>query len=91
MEIRRLKSFDINFLSRIEKADFSNYAKNNPVFPFLCKQDVFRKCSLKELKAMDQPDHVTSIIAFTVCKVIRKIITKMQFRYQTDVKQQTNR
>ena len=27
MEIRRLESFDMNFLSRVEQADFSNYAE----------------------------------------------------------------
>ena len=40
---------------------------------------------LKSFKAEDQPDHVTSVTAITVSKVIRKIITKMNFRYQTDV------
>ena len=25
----------------------------------------------------DQPDHVTSVIAITVCKVIQKLITEM--------------
>ena len=28
---------------------------------------------------MDQLDYVTSIIVITVCKVIRKLITKMDF------------
>ena len=37
------------------------------------------------LKAMHQLDHVTSVIGITVCKVILKIITKMDFRYQRDV------
>ena len=34
---------------------------------------------------MDQSDHRTSVIAFTMCKVIRKIITKIDFWYQTDL------
>ena len=34
---------------------------------------------------MDQPDHVTSVIAVTVCKVIRKRKTKVNFLYQIDV------
>ena len=37
------------------------------------------------MKAMNQVDHVTSVIAITVCEVIRKIIAKMVFRYHTDV------
>ena len=34
---------------------------------------------------MDQLDHVTSVIAITVCKIIQKIIIKMNYRYQADV------
>ena len=34
---------------------------------------------------MDQPDHVMSVNIITVCKIIRKVITKMNFRYQIDV------
>ena len=34
---------------------------------------------------MDQPDDLTSIIAITICEVIRKFVSKMDFRYQTDV------
>ena len=30
-------------------------------------------------------DHVTSVIAITVCKVIRKLVTQINFQYQTDV------
>ena len=41
-------------------------------------------------KAMDQLNHTTSVIAITVCKVIRKIITKMDFRYETDKKNTEN-
>ena len=36
-------------------------------------------------KAMNQLDHVTSVIAITVCKVIQKIKSKMDFPCQTDV------
>ena len=32
-----------------------------------------------QIKAIDQLGHVTSVIAITVCKVIRKIITKVDF------------
>ena len=32
---------------------------------------------------MDQRDHVTSVIAITVCKVIQKSISKIDFLYQT--------
>ena len=34
---------------------------------------------------MDQPDHVTSVIAITVCKFIQKLITKVDFSYQRDL------
>ena len=30
---------------------------------------------------MDQPDHVTSVIAIKVCKAIQKLITKIDFSY----------
>ena len=35
---------------------------------------------------MNQPDHVTSLIAIKVYKVILKLLTKMDFLYQIDVK-----
>ena len=35
------------------------------------------------VKAMDQPEHVTSVIAIAVCKVIQKLLTKIDFWYQT--------
>ena len=34
---------------------------------------------------MGQPYNVTSVIAIAVGKVTREIITKMNFRYETDV------
>ena len=34
---------------------------------------------------MDQLDHVKSVIAITVCKVIQKIITNMNNQYHTEV------
>ena len=37
-------------------------------------------------KAIDQPDHVISVIEITVYKVIKKSIIKMDFLYQTDGK-----
>ena len=33
---------------------------------------------------MGQPDYVTLVIIITVCKIIQKLITKMDFLYQTD-------
>ena len=37
------------------------------------------------LEAMDQTDHVTSVIEIKVCEVIEKLITKMDFRYQENL------
>ena len=34
---------------------------------------------------MNQSDHVLIVTAITVCDVIRKIVTKMDFLYQTDL------
>ena len=34
---------------------------------------------------MDQPDHVTLVIAITVCKVIFKLSTRIDFLHQTDL------
>ena len=31
---------------------------------------------------MDQPDHVTLVIAIRVCKVIKRLITKIDFSYE---------
>ena len=41
---------------------------------------------MKSLKAIDQLEHVQLVIAITVRKIAKKIITKMDFRYQTDAK-----
>ena len=38
---------------------------------------------------MNQPDHVTSVIAITVRKVIQKLITYTDFQYEIDVKKRT--
>ena len=38
--------------------------------------------SFSFFKTMGQPDHVTSIVATTVCKVSQKLITKIDFQYQ---------
>ena len=37
------------------------------------------------VKAMDQLDHVTAMIAITVCKVNQKLIIKIDLLYQTDL------
>ena len=37
------------------------------------------------LKVMDLTDHVTSVIAITVSKVIQKLITIIDFSWQTDL------
>ena len=36
------------------------------------------------LKAMDQLDHVTSVMTITVCKAVDKLITEIDFGCQTD-------
>ena len=36
-------------------------------------------------KAMKQPDHMYSAIAITVCKIIQKLIAKIDFWYQKDL------
>ena len=37
------------------------------------------------LRAMDHPETVTSVIEITVCKVIQKLLTKIDFLYQIDL------
>ena len=37
------------------------------------------------LKAMDQLNHVTSVITITVCKFIKKLITEIDFWYKIDL------
>ena len=42
-------------------------------------------------KAIDQLDHVMSVIAVTVRKVIQKLIIQMDFPYQTEVKKRAKK
>ena len=43
------------------------------------------------IKTMNQLNHMTSVIVITVCKVIQKIITKIDFWYQADIKKRPRR
>ena len=48
------------------------------------KWDIFRVVTVEwPLKAMDQPNHVTSVNEITVFKAIRKLLTEMDFLYET--------
>ena len=47
-------------------------------------------CVKNFLKAMDQLEHMTSICAIKLCKVIQKLLTKMYFWYQTDLNVRQN-
>ena len=44
----------------------------------------------KGLKAIDQRNHVTLVITITVCKVIKKLLTEIDFHYQTLVNKRAN-
>ena len=60
--------------------------ENPIILKKLVRSDSKEKFYYKNIiKAMDQPDHVTSIIAITVCKVLQKLITKIDFWYQTNL------